>query len=373
MTVLEAADEVSEIGAGIQVTPNFTRILYRWGLAERLASVGVQPQWTYHRRWKDGTTLTAFRLNADKRMENLFGVPYYHVHRPDLIQMLHDRALELGVVVKSHCSVIGYTHDAATSLEQVQTQNGELYTADLLVAADGIRSIFNGIVLGSPVPSVPTGDSAYRGLLTAEQMSDRAFADLDVRPNSTSWFGPNSHVVMYFVRSAELYNVVIIVPDEEGEESWKVKGDMEKLRKRFHDWDPRLRRLLDLIPESYVWKLRDRPALDRWLHKEGNVVLLGDAAHPTLPYIAQGAASACEDAAVLVECLEYAKAKGPGLRPALEVYQRLRIPRAHKMREMARHNQAYFHLPDGEYSTEAVPTSTTHFRSTISSALLIDC
>ena len=346
VTVYERDAEVSEIGAGIQVTPNFTRILHRWGLSERLHQVGVNPSWFRYRRWETGEVLSQAPLNVDSLMTNSYGVPYYHVHRADLQTLLLERTRELGVTCKTNALVVDYNHNNGD--EEIIFADGSSATADLVIAADGSRSKLAKHVLGHEVRDEPVGDSAYRGLIPREKMQDPFLKDLDLEYNTDVWIGPNSHTVTYYVRGGDLFNVVVALPDEPGEESWKALGDMDKLQKHFEGWDPKLRAIVSKIDQSFVWKLRDRPALERWVHPSGNLVLIGDAAHPMLPYAAQGASSAVEDAAALAECLEYIQPDVRDIRSVLEVFQKLRRPRALHMKETARSNRAHLHMPDGK-------------------------
>jgi len=349
VTVLEAASELGEIGAGIQVTPNFTRLLHRWGLAEPLEQWGVRPQRMRQLRWQDSKELSRREANEYGNMEKRYGVLYYQIHRADLHAMLLARAKELGAQIHTRSVVEVYECGTKEHRDAVTTADGRRFEADLIVAADGCKSLLANIVLGEKRPATPTGDSAYRALLTREQISDPDFADLELDKGSCVWMGPDSHVVGYLVRGGKNYNLVIIVPDSEAEikeESWKLPGDMQRLRKFFENWDWRLRKMLGMIESSFIWNLRDRPALERWLHPEGNLVLLGDSAHPMLPYVAQGASSAAEDAGALAECLTFINEKNT-LRDVLEVYQNVRTPRALGMRNAARSNREFFQMPDG--------------------------
>ena len=347
--VCERDAEISEIGAGIQVPPNFARILGRWGFAEQLGRIGVRPSLFRQRRWQNGDILGQNIFNMDGQMEKIHGVPYYHVHRADLQAMLLEKSKELGVTCKTSAHAVKYNHENGE--EKVLFADGSTATADLIVAADGIRSAIAKDVLGYEVPSDSMGDSAYRGVIPREQMQDPELKSLDLEYNTDVWMGPNSHAVTYYVRGGELFNFVVALPDEPGEESWKAPGDMKKLQKHFEGWDPRMRAIVSKIKHSYVWKLRDRPALERWIHPTGNLVLLGDAAHAMLPYVAQGASSSVEDAAVLAECLDFVQPGVRNLRSVLEVYERIRKPRALKIKNQARSNQVFFHMPDGTFFT----------------------
>jgi salicylate hydroxylase len=353
VTVFESSTDIGEIGAGIQVTPNFTRQLSRWGLGARMAECAVAPDRMRQMRWEDSKLLTWFPVNENQTMERTFGERYYHIHRADLHCMLAERAKELGVVVKVSKRVLGYKFDERNRegddvrKKEVLIMEGDEVRCDLVVAADGNRSTLNEFVNGEKVKSIPTGDSAYRALLTAEQVADPAFDEWELGKGGISWIGPGRHIVGYYVRKRQFYNLVVLVPDEEGEESWKMPGNVESLRKQFMDWDPRIQRILSMVKESYVWKLRDRPALKTWLHPQGNLVLVGDSAHPMLPYIGQGASSAVEDAAALAACLKHVS-NARSVRECLTVYESMRLPRTRWMRNASRRNRDYFHMPDGE-------------------------
>jgi salicylate hydroxylase len=295
-------------------------------------------------------------MNQGGRFEKIFGYEYYLVYRPDMHRMLLKRAMDLGARILVDHKVVSYRHvddledTSSPHGEVVACSNGALFYADLVVAADGAKSKLNAAVLGEDVSAVPTGDSAWRGTLRRDQlMNDPALDDLHLDQGLVVWLGPDCHVVGYFMHGGELYNLVILVPDDEmDKEKWRLKGDMNKLRRQFAGWDWRLRRILEKIDSSFIWNLHERPMLKRWVHPSGNLVLLGDAAHPMLPYVGQGAASALEDAVVLAECLQVGLAHDWSMRKSLDVYQRLRMPRALLMREAGWRNRHHFHMPDGE-------------------------
>lgn len=284
-------------------------------------------------------------------MERLYGYPHYHIHRADFQLILLNRAQENGVSVEVNTKVMGFEPaKSAKEKDSVVTNHGVRLTADLIIAADGLRSSLKTIVLGEAAESVPVGDSAYRALLPASYLEDPAFDGLDMKGNLTVWLGPDRHVVSYWVKDLEVLNMVIIVPDDNTseEENWRAQGDVKKMRDAFEGWDWRLRRLLDLVDSSYIWRLRDRNALKTWVHPEGNLALLGDSAHPMLPYAAAGAASAAEDAAALAECLDHVGGDGGrSIKDALRVYEAIRVPRATQMVEQSRANRKLFHMHDG--------------------------
>ncbi|KAF4624217.1 hypothetical protein G7Y89_g13955 [Cudoniella acicularis] len=208
VTVLESSTRVGEIGAGIQVTPNFTRILHRWGLSEPLAKYGVLPQMVTQLRWENGKELTHFSLNRDDQMEKAFGYPYYHIHRMDLHNMLLDKARENGAVIKTGCVVAEYAHLTEGGhngmKEQVILNDGRTFRAHLIIAADGSKSALNQFVTGAKTKAQPTGDSAYRALLTREQVQELALDSLPIEKGATVWLGPDRHVVGWRGRRRKL-------------------------------------------------------------------------------------------------------------------------------------------------------------------------
>ncbi|KAH6681393.1 hypothetical protein B0J14DRAFT_694940 [Halenospora varia] len=218
ITILESSSTITELGAGIQVTPNFTRILNQLDLEDALSEVGVQPQYLRQVRWEDGKTLTQFKVNADSRMENLFGYKYWHVHRKDLHRLLYEQALKQGVVVKPGVRVTGWKQ-GADGRGNVVCEDGTICMVDLVVGADGARSLMADLVIGEKVQSIATGDSAYRALLPAAAVEIPQFQSLELRKYATTWLGRERHVVSYYVCGGKFYNVVIVVPDEPGEES----------------------------------------------------------------------------------------------------------------------------------------------------------
>ncbi|CAK7215961.1 hypothetical protein SBRCBS47491_002669 [Sporothrix bragantina] len=364
ITILEAAKELSEIGAGIQVAPNMTRVLVdRLGLGDAMAQHGVVPRYVRQLRWQDSTELTRFNLNGDDgddRCMRAFGHRYYYLHRCDLQSMLLTRATELGAEIVTSAVAVHYEHTTGGNedgeKESVTCVDGRTFTADVVIAADGARSRLSAFVLGARVPVTPTGDSAYRATLPREAvLDDPDLASLGFENGAVVWLGPGAHVIGYLVRGGSVFNMVILVPDCPGqvnEETWKLKGDPEQLRLHFEGWDWRLRKLLSKIDVTYLWNLRDRPMLERWLapgteEDGGNLVLLGDAAHPMLPYAGQGAASAAEDAVALAECLAHATNKAWPLRKALTIYQHVRRPRTDSMRMAGQLNREHFHMEDG--------------------------
>ncbi|KAJ5203710.1 uncharacterized protein N7498_004589 [Penicillium cinerascens] len=339
VTMIDAAPEFAEAGAGIRIPPNSSRLLMRWGVdLERMKKSTSQ---RYHFiRWKDGSTI--FNLPFNNIVET-HGAPYWLVHRADLHAALLDAALNAGVKVLTNKRVTSYDFDAPSTT----TQDGETFKADLIVGADGIKSICRPLLTGQPDVPRDTGDVAYRILIPGEKLlADPSLAHLIRDPCTTSWCGPDAHLVGYPIRNGEMYNIVVCATshNETTDEVWVVKGDNSELSERFASWEPQVRKLCALTGDFMKWRLCDLPNLTRWTHPSGKVVLLGDSCHPMLPYLAQGAAQSFEDAAVLRQVL----AQEMDMATALKQYEQIRMPRVSLVQAKTREHQYILHVDDGQ-------------------------
>ncbi len=330
VAVYEQAPAFREVGAGIQVSPNASRVIHGLGLAEPLARIGVRPLAFHQKRWQDGRSIVKSPLGD--AVESAFGFPYYQVHRADLLAMLVG-ALPPARLHTGHRLVsFGETGDGV----EMEFDNGARARADILIGADGIHSSVRHILFGAEAPRF-TGVTAYRGLIRAARI-----AHLDVEVATQVWMGPGSHLVAYFVAGKRLLNFVANVErDEWTGESWSEQGDPAALRAAFAGWDPKLRAILDGVEQTFIWGIFDRAPLPRW--STGRVTLLGDACHPMQPHMAQGAAQALEDGAALTACLR----QGDDIAAALARYERLRKARTAHVQSLATANKTRFHLPDG--------------------------
>jgi salicylate hydroxylase len=335
--VYEQAGSVSEVGAGVQVSPNATRVLQGLGLGEELAAMGVRPLAFHQRRWDDGRTL--LRTPLADAVDAAFGFSHYQTHRADLLTALL-RALPPQRVHVGHRLVGFVDHGDAVEAE---FENEKSVLVDALVGADGIHSTVQGILFG-PRSAHFTGCAAYRGLIPAERLSH-----LDLEVTAEVWMGPGRHFVHYFVRDEQLLNFVAVV--EQGSwtgESWTDKGDVATALAEYEGWHSQVRAILAAVDETFIWALFDRPPLERW--SVGRATLLGDACHPMLPFMAQGAAQAIEDGATLTACLlGTSRSEIP---KALHRYEQLRLPRASHVQAMSATNKTRFHLPDGPEQQE---------------------
>jgi len=329
--VYEQAGALSEIGAGIQISPNGSRILHRLGLAGALAHRGVRPVGVHQRRWDDGRTLQ--RAPLGETVERAFGAPYFHFHRADLLAAIAS-------VLPGERVHVGHrlvdAHDHGDRVE-ARFENGAQITADVLIGADGIHSRVRQILFGGDKPRF-TGCVAYRGLVPAERL-----AHLNLEVTSNSWWGPGGHFVHYYVAGGRLMNFVAVQEEDSWtSESWNERGEVADALRLFEGWHSQVRTIIGAVDETFKWALFDREPLPRW--SVGRITLLGDSCHAMLPFMAQGAVQSIEDGATLTACLVQADGDVPG---ALARYELLRKPRATRLQEMSRHNKTRFHLPDG--------------------------
>ena len=335
--VFEQAAGFGEIGAGIQISPNASRVLHRLVPAAALGAGAVRPVAVYQRRWDDGRTLQ--RAPLGDAVAAAFGAPYYHVHRADLLAALAG-ALPRERVHFRHRLVSLADHGGRV---EAGFENGARIAVDALVGADGIHSAVRRLLLGPEQPRF-TGCIAYRGLVPAERLSH-----LDLEVISNNWMGPGRHFVHYFVSGGRQVNFVAVIErDSWTQESWTDRGEKADVLAAYGGWHRQVRAIIDAVDETFIWALFDRAPLARW--SVGRVTLLGDACHAMLPFMAQGAAQAIEDGATLAACLRQAGAGG--VAEALGRYEALRRPRATRLQELSRLNKTRFHLPDGPRQEE---------------------
>ena len=330
--VYEQGAAFTEIGAGIQIGPNASRILQRLVPQDRLTRDAVRPVAVHQRRWRDGRTLQRAPLGDE--LEAMFGAPYYHFHRGDLLVALASQWPREHVHFRHRLASLEDDGERVTA----RFENGAEISADLLIGADGIHSVVRAQLFGPEQPRF-TGCIAYRGLVPVERL-----ADLGLEVVSSNWMGPGQHFVHYFVSGARFLNFVgIIERDSWTRESWTDRGEKRDLLAAYGGWHEQVHRIIEAVDETFIWALFDRTPLPRW--SVGRVTLLGDSCHAMLPFMAQGAAQAIEDGATLAACL--AKLGPARAVEALNLYEKLRLPRATRLQELSRLNKTRFHLPDG--------------------------
>lgn len=331
--LLERAAQLSEVGAGIQIGPNVTRILQAWGLGDALAQVAAFPPRLQARDAQTGQVLGTLTLG--ERAQSLYGAPYATIHRADLQGLLHSAAQSAGVDIRLGQTVQGW-QDTSDGLG-VTTADGASVQAGALIGADGVWSAVRQQLLGD-APARFTGHLAYRALV--------AQADLPAHLRSeqvTVWMGPRLHVVHYPVRSGQWLNLVAIVHGAKPEPSqdWDQVGQTQALLQAMGAVGHDLHERLASVPAWRQWALHDREPLNRAKQMaQGRVALLGDAAHPMRPYLAQGAGMAIEDAQVLAQCFCIDNATVP---EQLQAYAEQRWVRNARVQARAIRNGRIFH------------------------------
>jgi salicylate hydroxylase len=315
--VHEQAPSLGEIGAGVMLTPNATRILIKLGLGDAIRSHGIVPAYTAVRDAISGRELS--NVSIGDSLDRRHGAPYYHIHRADLHTVLSKAVLD--------------ADPDAIALGRPFT-GAETYDCDLMIGADGIKSRVRSLVAGD-VPTQFTGNVAWRGLVPMERLRP------EIRQNEAIiWVGPKRHIVRYGVRGGAVMNYVALAEQEAWQdEGWNVRADVADVLKEFTGWHPDVVDILRNTPADacFKWGLFDRAPLPTWI--KGNVVLLGDAAHPMLPFMAQGAATSMEDAAALTTIL----GRHPDLAGALKAYEVERLPRTAWIQQQSRANQKLYH------------------------------
>jgi salicylate hydroxylase len=335
--VLERATEVSPLGAGLQVSANARRVLVDLGLGEVFDSIATEPSRIVVRRWDDDSVIGEAPLAGVH--DTRFGHAFANVARNDLARILVEAAVAL-----PNLSIrfgVGVTAIDQSGLHPVVHCTSDAIESDLVIGADGIHSVVRGVVAGTDDPRF-SGWAAFRAQVPRERVSH-------LPVETTNRVGPGAHVVSYFIgRNRSHLNLVFIAPESEWTgESWTEQTSLSSLREAFTGWSPQLQEIISAVEEPvYRWALYDREPLATW--RNGSVALLGDAAHPMLPFMAQGACQAIEDAAVLVRCLEGADSRPQSVAQGLASYESTRIERATRIQAGSYFNRIVFHYPDGE-------------------------
>lgn len=318
--VYEQASRFTRVGAGIQQSPNALKVLRELGLEPHLRRVAFQPQSWVNREWDTGALTNEFRYH-----EGRFGVPYLLLHRGDLHAAL--ASIVPPEIVHLGARLVG--------LEQSRTNvtlffaDGSRAQADAVIGADGVHSRVRESLLGPEQPHF-SGRVAYRTTFPAARLGNLMIDDC------VKWWGPDRHIVMYYVnpRRDEVYFVTSTPEPEFEVESWSAKGELSVLREAYAGFHAQVRAVLAACPEVHKWALVERDPLPRW--SDGRITLLGDACHPMTPYMAQGAAAAMEDAAVLSRCLSGVDADG--VEHALRRYELSRKERTARIQLTSRLN-----------------------------------
>jgi salicylate hydroxylase len=325
VTVVERAPALTEVGAGLQLSPNAMKCLAHLGVAEAAEAVSSEPQALELRIGKSGSVIFSIPMGETARKR--YGAPYLHIHRADLVSVLAEAGKHAGVKLRTGARVSAFTREGGEI--RVGLDTGDILHCDLLVGADGMRSAVRRQMFGE-------GQARFAGAV-AWRLTVPSSVAPDLPPVASVWTGAGKHAVTYRIRRGELINFVgVVETDRWRSESWNETGDLVELARDFGGWAPPVPDIIAAAEYCYLWALFDRDPMPRWA--EGAVTLLGDACHAMPPFQAQGAAMAIEDAVVLARCLQ-----GGEIEAALKQYEALRKPRTTKVLMSARANMGVFH------------------------------
>jgi salicylate hydroxylase len=339
--VYEQAPKLGEVGAGIQMSANAMKVLDAIGLRPMIEPQAVRPKGFEFRRFDDGELL--HRIPLGEQHEQKHGSPYFQIHRSDLHASLQQVVKTLdpaAIILNAKASKIE-EHPEKVLIEFADGQKAE---ADLLIGGDGIKSVVREFVYGKDLP-VFTGQVAWRCLVPTERIAPELRTDMV----SSIWCGPKNHAVMYYLKAGSLLNFVGCVERPAEGESWTSLHPWEELDADYKGWHPMVRAVIDQADrdQCFRWTLNFREPIMKWSTER--VTMLGDAVHATLPYMAQGAAMAIEDAAVLARAIDLDMPLGQ----ALKAYQDHRAPRTARVVHESNEMGELYHIDDAERMRQA--------------------
>jgi salicylate hydroxylase len=334
--VYEQAPALGEVGAGIQMSANPMHVLRHLGLEDDVLRLGVQPGAYVFRLHDSGEVIQDFPLAAAHQRQH--GAPYVQLHRADLHELLAAAARNLKPdLIRLNRRASGFTEtEAGVSLH---FSDGTSVDGDILVGADGLKSTIGRQIVGE-IPATYTGDAAWRITVPVERLPQPFLPQV-----MSVFMGPGGHAVCYYLRGGALLNFVGIIETElASEESWTQKFPWDLLKADYAGWHEAIQTIIDAADrdQCYRWSLHNRPPVRNWSTRRATI--LGDAAHATLPYLAQGAAMAIEDGAVLARALQ----QEDDIAAGLDLYQRNRVDRTARIVETSTQNRRLFHLPSQE-------------------------
>ena len=331
--ILEQSRTLGEIGAGVQISPNGVRVLASLGLMDDVALVASEPMGKRVRLWSTGQEWNLFDLGALSRSR--YGFPYLTLHRGDLHQLLVRQVRALSPDAIRLDTRITDIRDDGNEV-RILAANQEVAKADFVIGADGVHSQVRQRLFGDDEPRF-SGLVAWRGVIEAGKLPDHLR-----QPYGYNWVGPGKHVIHYPLRSGKLINLVAVVEQSQNweVESWSQKGTTEEFERDFTGWHEDIHRLIRAVETPFKWALMIRDPMKTWT--KGNVTLLGDACHPTLPFMAQGAVMALEDGFLLARALKEYEGH---IAHATAAYEKARVQRTALIVQAANDNARRFHNP----------------------------
>lgn len=325
--LFEQTPALTAVGAGIQISPNGVAVLAALGLLDEAAKIANTPSAIQFRSARSGCRIARVPLGYGAVLK--WGLPYWQFHRIDLLDILAEAAVEAGVKLHTGKAMLRIRSDPKRA--QMEFVDGSVHVTDCLIAADGMRSqVRRQLFTDTPVRF--TGHVAWRTVVSADSLAVR-------HPTATLvHVGKGRHTVSYPIAGSSLINLVAVEErDEWAAEGWSIAGDLAELQARFGAWPEPVATLVRACHKSYLWGLFDHPPLETW--SKGPVALLGDAAHPMLPFFAQGATMALEDAFVLAREL----ATAADTAEAFRNYENLRKPRCTRCQNASAANARIYH------------------------------
>ena len=340
VAVYEQSSELREVGAGIQISPNGNRVLDHLGVLAKLQSLSSPTQGKEIRLWNTGQMWKLFDLG--QAAIDKYGFPYMTVFRPHLLQVLADAVNAIdpqAIHLNARCQRVTQTDDSVT----LHLEDGSATAGDVLIGADGLHSKIRSALFGVQAPDF-SGMVAWRALIPMHTLPPHM-----ARPIATNWVGPGGHVVHYPVNGGEVMNFVGILEGNTWPSApWSTPGTVQACHDAFQGWHEDVHAMISHAPAFSKWALCGKPELPHW--SQGRVTLLGDACHPTLPFLAQGAVFTLEDAIVLQRCLRH---HSHDVVQALQRYESARLERAYRMVQGARDNTTRFHNPALAHAQQA--------------------
>ncbi|HWA44149.1 MAG TPA: FAD-dependent monooxygenase [Hypericibacter adhaerens] len=320
--VYEQAQVFTRLGAGIHLGPNLMKVLRRIGIADRVIETGASPNRWVSRKWDDGRVLLDHEIGEPAARR--YGVPYMMVHRGDFHARLFDAVRPESISLGKRVVEI----DPTGSVAKLGFEDGTKAEADIIIGADGVRSRMREVLLGPEEPQF-SGQVAFRSVFPAALLGDYKMADC------VKWWGEDRIFLVYYITRAhdEMFLVTASPEAEWPHPTSSVPGDLGELRAAFQGFHPEVQRIASLCPQATKWAMYDHEPFPLW--SRGRIVLLGDACHPMLPFMGQGAAMAIEDAAMLTRCL---KASPTDFEFAFQLYELNRKSRTASIQDESRKN-----------------------------------